>query len=128
MKVIKTTTDSLSVESEYGGSRDNLTPPKSTACVMMSLWLVDHIRETLINLSHPKIEIAKKEEVALKEALTESARTASYLTDLLRDYASSPSPNCEAPNIPRREECVRAIDQWIVGLSYSPADEPPTQP
>lgn len=114
MKVQRHKLECLKVVSDFGGEKTNLPIPKTTDCVSISQWMIDHIYETLISMYHPMVDITKREEIGLRDALLQQSQSASYLLDLIRDLASAPSPGKSAPNVPSQAECVRAINNWII--------------
>lgn len=80
----------------------------------MSQWMIDHIYEVIVKMSHPMVDILKHENVGLKDAILSQAQSAKYLLDLLHQYSSPPSPRMEAPNVPSQSDSIVAINNWII--------------
>jgi len=114
MKVQQHQTPALKVISDYGGERTNLPVPKNTEVRQISQWMLDHIYDLVIGMSHPMVDISKRDDVGLKDALMSQVQTASYLLSILRRYSSPPSPGKDAPNIPSQAESIVAINEWIL--------------
>lgn len=114
MKVQQHQIPALKVISDWGGERANLPIPKTTEVRQVSQWMLDHIYEAIINMSHPTVDISKRDDVGLKDALMSQVKAAEYLLNILRQYSSPPSPGKDAPNIPSRAESIVAINEWIL--------------
>lgn len=114
MKVETHQIPALKVISDYGGERANLPVPKTTEVRQVSQWMIDHIYEIVINMSHPTVDISKRDEAGLKDALMSQVRSAEYLLNILRRYSSPPSPGKDAPGVPSQSESIVAINEWIL--------------
>jgi hypothetical protein len=123
MKVETHQTPALKVISDYGGERANLPVPKNTQVRQVSQWMIDHIHDVVINMSHPTVDISKRDDVGLKDALMSQVRSAEYLLNILRRYSSPPSPCKDAPDAPSQSESIIAINEWI--LSENSKDRSP---